>query len=366
MSYNQYTVNSFDEYIKCITEIGQMNSIDSNTPPVLWSRGHRMHNWNLLPTLTRSVKLGSMGGKLAGSSYRAIEEELRQQHYVAKNFHFLPREPQSSLEWMEVMQHHGVKTRLLDWSESMIHSLIFALECFFNEKEYRTAERIQSSPCVWIIQPVDWNREALKLLFKNINLIEECIDSVPSIFTHIKSEIKLRMQQLQGNIEDYFSEKNIMAHHLNKIFNLSSIAGELQSMRSDDLVYQMRKGELYYCIFYFLMFVYMNTRPVKITDVLPLSIVESYHSDRIRAQKGAFSIFPYYEETPQIQSLKRLQMYPDSMENMSLGNKYLHKILLNNPDKIAFEVMNAGLNISWLYPEMPVVANAIENRKIII
>lgn len=52
------------------------------------------------------------------------------------------------------------------------------------------------------------------------------------------------------------------------------------------------------------------------------------------------------------------------MEYMYKGNHFLHKIQLCNPDEIAFEIMNAGLNVIWLYPEMPVVANAIESREI--
>ena len=36
------------------------------------------------------------------------------------------------MEWLEVMQHHQVNTRVLDWSESSIHSLIFAVEAFFD------------------------------------------------------------------------------------------------------------------------------------------------------------------------------------------------------------------------------------------
>ena len=48
-----------------------------------------------------------------------------------------------------------------------------------------------------------------------------------------------------------------------------------------------------------------------------------------------------------------------------MAASFLHKILICNQDEVAFEIMNAGLNVSWLYPEMPVVANAIENRRII-
>lgn len=37
----------------------------------------------------------------------------------------------------------------------------------------------------------------------------------------------------------------------------------------------------------------------------------------------------------------------------------------NGLKKSVFEIMNAGLNVSWLYHKMPVVSNAIENRRII-
>lgn len=362
MAFKEYTVYSFSEYIQCITDIGNSCKVDANEPGVLWSRGHRMDDWNLRPTLLRSVELGQGTGSLLESSRRAVEEELRKQHYIAKNYHFLPKEPQSTLEWMEVMQHHGVKTRLLDWSESLIHSLIFALECFFNNREFRTEDRVQCSPCVWVFEPVTWNMIALEEMFKRNNLIDSCMGRLFTASYEEKAIIKERMLLLKSEFMDYGSMKS--AQHLKGIFNLSSIVGELRGMSPEDLNRQLAHGEYYYCLFYFLMYVYIETKPLKLEDAMPLSIVESYHSERIRAQKGAFSIFPYYEEDANFQSAKKLNIYLDSMENMDKGNSCLHKILLCEPDKIAFEVMNAGLNVTWLYPEMPVVANTIEQRRI--
>lgn len=78
---------------------------------------------------------------------------MRKEHHIAKNYHFMDKEPRTSVEWMEVMQHHGVKTRLLDWSESMIHPVIFSLECFFDNKN--------------------------------------CIDSLPTIDTRLKRDIRI-------------------------------------------------------------------------------------------------------------------------------------------------------------------------------
>lgn len=362
MAYSTYKVYSFAEYIQCVTDIGNACRFDTNKPNVLWSRGHREESWNLRPTLLRVVSAGQGKNELVQSSQRAVEEELRKQHYIAKSYHFLPKDPKSDLEWMEVMQHHGVETRVLDWSESMIHSVIFALECFFNNEKFQTDDRINCSPCVWILEPVDWNMAVLSELFKNTDLINECIESLPHMSAKTKKEIEKRMGMLETEAGGYLAMDS--AKHLKGLFNLSSMVGELQEIYGDDLVYHLAYGEYYYCLFYLLKYVYMETKPKKTDEVFPLSMVESYHSERIRAQKGTFTIFPYYEEDPILQSAKNFNIYLDSMENMSIADKYLQKILLCDPDKIAFEIMNAGINVTWLYPEMPIVANTIANRQI--
>lgn len=52
-----------------------------------------------------------------------------------------------------IMQHYGVPTRLLDWTESALISLYFSI----NSKEYTTDDKV-----VWVLNPHKWNSEVLK------------------------------------------------------------------------------------------------------------------------------------------------------------------------------------------------------------
>ena len=235
MSLIEHAVYSFDEYIKCITEIGNSKRLDNDTPGVLWSRGQRKEDWNLRPTLLRDVNLKPKKGLLKDSSGRAVEEELRREHYIAKNYHFFSKEPKSEIEWMEVMQHHGVKTRVLDWSESMFHSLIFALECFFDDKQFRKDDRIGCSPCVWILEPIEWNMITLKKILKKKELIDSCLDSLGNISSS-RNKIEARMLQLSSRIDEYISMDS--TKHLKGIFNLSSIVGEMREMPREELIWK--------------------------------------------------------------------------------------------------------------------------------
>lgn len=54
----------------------------------------------------------------------------------------------------------------------------------------------------------------------------------------------------------------------------------------------------------------------------------------------------------------------DAMEYNPYARDCLHKIIVSNPQKVAGELMANGINVSWLYPELPIVANEIEYHRI--
>lgn len=56
-------------------------------------------------------------------------------------------------EWLFMMQHVGIPTRLLDWSEGALIGLYFAVE----------RPRADCDPGVWMLNPLELNRAVLKL-----------------------------------------------------------------------------------------------------------------------------------------------------------------------------------------------------------
>jgi hypothetical protein len=87
-------------------------------------RGQADASWHLQSSLERVV-----GSAWSADKARQFEEFSIKQ--FSSKFHLYDREnmqPSSKLAWLSIMQHYGVPTRLLDFTESPYVALYFALE----------------------------------------------------------------------------------------------------------------------------------------------------------------------------------------------------------------------------------------------
>lgn len=366
-------VYSVGDYLEAISQIEKTikeakereneenkEKIGDAKPTVLWFRGLSDINHTLVPSLFRqSTRVTSTVGDYSTMHYA---EDIRTQHYIAKNFHFLGKEPSSRVEWLEVMQHHEMNTRALDWSESSIHSLIFALEAFINDRRYSDQDRSFCVPCVWVLEPGELNKKIFGYLSKQIEAESELVHG---LIRELQLSVREQNELLQ-TIKKFGHEelqRTAETSHLDYIFNLSVINDEILRDRNR-IKALLCKGDILHPYYYLLSRIYADGKILDNRDLPPLAVVQPYHSERIKAQKGVFTIFPFYREKSLDDAVRKMTVNPDAMENNGLAEKCLYKIILSSPQKIAYELMANGMNNSWLYPEMPIVANELERRKI--
>jgi hypothetical protein len=112
-----------------ITTVGRLLRSLNALPNHYMFRGHADYRWRLESSLERML-----GPKWSPTEARKYEQ-WSLDHFKSK-FHLYDTEnarPESRLAWLSIMQHYGVPTRLLDFSESPYVALYFALEAYSPE-----------------------------------------------------------------------------------------------------------------------------------------------------------------------------------------------------------------------------------------
>lgn len=124
-------INSFGSYVDQVTKITMEQQYR------MWYRGQADYSWGLVPSVQRRGKLGE-----------------HDEQYITTNFMIQTRrlkgdtpDPYNRAEWLTLMQHYGLPTRLLDWSESPLVALYFALSESLGD----------SDAGVWVLNPMKLN-----------------------------------------------------------------------------------------------------------------------------------------------------------------------------------------------------------------
>ncbi|WP_448636543.1 FRG domain-containing protein [Pedobacter panaciterrae] len=105
----------------------------------LWYRGLANNNYKLLPSLYR-IK-----------DYSFEDEVKIRNEFIDKAKGFVKYSNLTNYEWYFLMQHYGLPTRLLDWTEGYLIALFFALRLSQNDN-------VHINPCIWIISPSKLNK----------------------------------------------------------------------------------------------------------------------------------------------------------------------------------------------------------------
>lgn len=137
----------------------------SGTEEPTWYRGCGNVSHSLQPSLYRRPGLQS------ADEYADLEDELNQRFRERSiPYHTLRGTSADERSWetLFLMQHFGVPTRLLDWTENPFLGLLFAMTSAHIDAHTRAAS---ADACVWALQPQAWNRLALSDITYNGDIL---------------------------------------------------------------------------------------------------------------------------------------------------------------------------------------------------
>ena len=112
----------------------------------LWFRGQCCNTYTLLPKIMREGK----GVEEIFDRERRLLTRFRQRSMA----YWPAGYPQNDWEHLFAMQHFGMPTRLLDWSENLFIASHFALLDSSPDHNHEG----ECIPVIWGIDPVEWNR----------------------------------------------------------------------------------------------------------------------------------------------------------------------------------------------------------------
>lgn len=133
----EYTVSSVAQYVRLIELGGALHA-----SPFTWFRGE-----------TRRRPLGRLLPSIARRPSQLNHEWETYQRFRQSAAAFLPPANLDEWDWLLYMQHYGIRTRLLDWTESALAALYFAVE----EKK---PSRDGADGIVWCLDPLRLNELA--------------------------------------------------------------------------------------------------------------------------------------------------------------------------------------------------------------
>ena len=129
MGLTTFPIRSFKDFVGRIEEYCPEG--------IFLFRGQRQE-WPLLPKVAR-IKFKDSLDVLQAERQMFIE-------FQRKSVPFLERIPQTEWDWLGLMQHHGLATRLLDWTQNPLAALWFAV---------RKPPGASKEAIVWIFTPKD-------------------------------------------------------------------------------------------------------------------------------------------------------------------------------------------------------------------
>jgi hypothetical protein len=142
MPLEKRSVTTLQELVAKVLEIASSGREGS----FLWFRGVTCKSFRLLPRIMRD---GNEADKVFERERRLLTRfRQRSMAYWPSGY------PQDDWEHLFAMQHYGMPTRLLDWSENLFVATFFALQPVYDAHDHEG----ECVATIWCLDPVSWNQ----------------------------------------------------------------------------------------------------------------------------------------------------------------------------------------------------------------